>query len=249
MADLIRILIFLSGSAVLGFLLGRRSRNSDLNILETQAEEKQRAFVEAKSKLDRCTAKRAMLEREMAGIQQGKAPEKVIARAATAEKPVAKTPPAEPPAAKKTEAPAPESKPVPKKATAKKTAATAPKKSAAKAPATPKPKAKKTPTKAAAAPNKQDEALERVKANAERVNFDRIGRASEAEKDDLKRIKGVGPFLEKKLNTLGIYTFAQIGSFTDEDKEAVNEAIEFFPGRISRDNWVDQAKALQQEKG
>ncbi|MEO0330639.1 MAG: hypothetical protein AAF223_02990, partial [Bacteroidota bacterium] len=85
----------------------------------------------------------------------------------------------------------------------------------------------------------------RVKAKAQQIDFDRIGRASEAEKDDLKKIKGVGPFLEKKLNALGIYTFAQIANFTDEDKERVNDAIEFFPGRISRDNWVGQAKSLR----
>ena len=222
MADLIKILIFLSGSAVLGFFLGRRSRNSAIAVLESQTAEKQRSLIDAKSKLDRCTAKRASLERELAGLQQGKKEEV---------KPV-------------------ETKTTAKKVEAKKPVAAA-EKPKAEAPVPPKPTTKKAPKKqttAASAPSKQDEALKRVKANAERVNFDRIGRATEAEKDDLKKIKGVGPFLEKKLNTLGIYTFAQIASFTDEDKEAVNEAIEFFPGRISRDNWVDQAKTLQQEK-
>jgi predicted flap endonuclease-1-like 5' DNA nuclease len=60
--------------------------------------------------------------------------------------------------------------------------------------------------------------------------------------DDLKQISGVGPFIEEKLNRLGIYTFEQIASLTAEQAEKINEAIEFFPGRIQRDDWVSQAK-------
>lgn len=211
MADLIKILIFLSGSAALGFILGRRSRNSDVAVHEHQANEQRRAFVEVKNRLDRCTAKRAGLERELAQLQKAKPTAKST--------PAAKTPPVT-------------------KALQK----DAPK---AKAPNLTAPKKKETKPKPKTAASKQEEAIERVKAKAQQIDFDRIGRASEAEKDDLKKIKGVGPFLEKKLNALGIYTFAQIANFTDEDKERVNDAIEFFPGRISRDNWVDQAKSLR----
>lgn len=89
---------------------------------------------------------------------------------------------------------------------------------------------------------KKEIALERIKAKAEKVNFSRIGNASEENKNDLKLIKGIGPFIEQKLNTIGIFTFKQIANFTDEDKETVNEVIEFFPGRIKRDDWVGQAK-------
>ncbi len=90
--------------------------------------------------------------------------------------------------------------------------------------------------------SKEDEALNRIKAKAEKVDFARIGIANEENKDDLKLIKGIGPFIEKKLNALGIYTFKQIANFNEEDKDIVNEAIEFFPGRIKRDDWVGQAK-------
>ena len=72
MIDLIKILIFLSGSAALGFILGRRSRNSDVAVRDHQVEEQRRAYGEVKSKLERCTAKRANLEREMAQIQRAK---------------------------------------------------------------------------------------------------------------------------------------------------------------------------------
>lgn len=68
--------------------------------------------------------------------------------------------------------------------------------------------------------------------------------ASYSDKDDLKKISGVGPFIENKLHRLGIYTFDQIASMTPEQAEQINQAIEFFPGRIIRDDWVAQAKRL-----
>jgi len=63
-------------------------------------------------------------------------------------------------------------------------------------------------------------------------------------KDDLQVIKGIGPFIEEKLNALGIYMFVQIARMTPELEEEVNVAIEFFPGRVKRDEWVKQAKEL-----
>ena len=72
--------------------------------------------------------------------------------------------------------------------------------------------------------------------------------ATESEKDDLKQISGVGPFLETKLNNLGIYTFEQVSQFDTELMEIVNDAIEFFPGRVQRDDWVGQAKKFHAEK-
>jgi len=86
--------------------------------------------------------------------------------------------------------------------------------------------------------------LNRIAVRAQALNFDRIGRADSADSDDLKKISGVGPFLEKKLNTIGIYTFVQIARFTPEDEDLVNDIIEFFPGRIARDRWVSQATEL-----
>ena len=96
--------------------------------------------------------------------------------------------------------------------------------------------------------NSEAAVLNRIAARAGEVNFDRIGRAVATEADDLKDIVGVGPFLERKLHSLGIYTFRQVANFTKEDIDKVNELIEFFPGRIERDNWVDQAKAFHSRK-
>ena len=62
------------------------------------------------------------------------------------------------------------------------------------------------------------------------------------EKDDLKRIKGIGPVMEKTLNKLGITSFKQIAGFAQLDIRRVSDAIETFPGRIERDDWVGGAK-------
>lgn len=62
--------------------------------------------------------------------------------------------------------------------------------------------------------------------------------------DDLKVISGIGPKLEKVLNGLGIWTYAQISGLSDTDVARLDEKLGF-SGRIGRDGWVEQAKALQ----
>ena len=62
--------------------------------------------------------------------------------------------------------------------------------------------------------------------------------------DDLKLIKGVGPKLEKLLNTLGFYHFDQIAKWSAEELSWVDENLEGFKGRASRDEWVSQANTL-----
>ncbi len=96
--------------------------------------------------------------------------------------------------------------------------------------------------------NTEAAVLNRIALRADELNFDRIGRATAAEADDLKDIVGIGPFLERKLHSLGIYTYRQIANFTKEDSEQVNDIIEFFPGRVERDNWVGQAQQFHERK-
>ncbi|WP_332369439.1 hypothetical protein [Spirosoma telluris] len=96
--------------------------------------------------------------------------------------------------------------------------------------------------------NSEAAVLNRIASRASEINFDRIGRAAASEADDLKDIVGIGPFLERKLHSLGIYTFRQVANFTKEDIDKVNEIIEFFPGRIERDNWVEQSKEFYKRK-
>jgi hypothetical protein len=63
-------------------------------------------------------------------------------------------------------------------------------------------------------------------------------------RDDLKLIVGIGPIIERKLNRLGIYTFKQISELTEISSKPIVDAIKFFPGRIKRDKWVQQASRL-----
>lgn len=62
--------------------------------------------------------------------------------------------------------------------------------------------------------------------------------------DDLKLIKGVGPKMEALCNRLGFYHFDQIANWTRDEVAWVDANLEGFKGRVSRDNWVDQAKIL-----
>ena len=59
--------------------------------------------------------------------------------------------------------------------------------------------------------------------------------------DDLKKLSGVGPALEKKLHENGVTTFAQIAAWTEADIADFDEKLSF-KGRIEREGWVGQAK-------
>ena len=82
---------------------------------------------------------------------------------------------------------------------------------------------------------------------AERPGLDSKDRPTQierpAEPDDLKMINGVGPKIEGQLNELGIWQFAQVAAWKKAEREWVNGYLRF-SGRIERDDWVRQAKAL-----
>jgi predicted flap endonuclease-1-like 5' DNA nuclease len=67
--------------------------------------------------------------------------------------------------------------------------------------------------------------------------------ATEGPQDDLKRIRGIGVLIEKRLNALGIGRYEQIANWTSGDIDRVSRSLEF-KGRIERENWVEQARIL-----
>jgi predicted flap endonuclease-1-like 5' DNA nuclease len=69
-----------------------------------------------------------------------------------------------------------------------------------------------------------------------------------AEPDDLKLIVGIGPVLERMLHNLGVGTFRQIARWTERDVADFDAKLPEFPGRIVRDQWVTQARALHESK-
>jgi predicted flap endonuclease-1-like 5' DNA nuclease len=84
-------------------------------------------------------------------------------------------------------------------------------------------------------------------ANPAAATMGLFGAVAEAPVDDLKRISGVGPVIEKQLAGIGITTFRQIANLTSEDIQTVQSAIGFFPGRIEQEDWRAQAAQLHRE--
>lgn len=63
-------------------------------------------------------------------------------------------------------------------------------------------------------------------------------------RDDLQRLQGVDPVLERSLNRLGIYHFHQIARFESSDVEWLIEHIDGVPEQTVRDSWVPEAGLL-----
>lgn len=68
------------------------------------------------------------------------------------------------------------------------------------------------------------------------------------ERDDLKKIHGIGPVLERALNKMGTYTYIQIAKWTPEEIARVAQKLETGPDRIKRGHWIASAKKLHREK-
>lgn len=109
-------------------------------------------------------------------------------------------------------------------------AAPAPKPVVAEKPVEAKPEAEKAAPHAEIAPSDDDKPA--------------LLTAPDGEPDDLKKIKGIGPKLEEELNEAGVYHYRQIASWTDKEVAWADEHLVSFKGRISRDDWVSQAREL-----
>ncbi len=70
-----------------------------------------------------------------------------------------------------------------------------------------------------------------------------LDKARGGKKDNLKRIKGIGPKIEGILNKLGIYHFDQIASWDKKTIAWVDDYLSF-KGRVEREEWISQAKLL-----
>ena len=201
-------------------LAAANARASDMEALARKAENDARAQIKAATEKSRLmTAKSVPTVKKTVVKKQEPAKLKVVTKKAAPKKKVAKK------AAPK--------KAAPKKAVAKKRVV---KKAAPKKAAVKKRVVKKAAPKKAAVRKKVTK--KKVAPRKPRV----------VKKDDLKLISGVGPVIERRLNKIGITTFKQISKFTRADIKRVGESIEFFPDRISRDNWKAQASKLHTKK-
>ncbi|WP_426229996.1 hypothetical protein [Pararhizobium sp. DWP3-4] len=103
-----------------------------------------------------------------------------------------------------------------------------------KAPAKPRP-AKAKPAAA--------EPVAVAPVKAEKPKRQKVARVVETQADDLKRISGIGPKLEQVLNGMGVRRYADVALWSDKDVQRFDDQLGF-AGRIARDGWVEQAKAL-----
>ena len=103
------------------------------------------------------------------------------------------------------------------------------------------PKAEAAPVEAPAA---EAPAAETLAVEAERP--DNLLDAPQGEADDLTRIKGVGPGLNEKLNSNGVYHFWQIAAWGPAEIAFMDDQLSF-KGRIERDNWIAQATEFAAE--
>ena len=66
--------------------------------------------------------------------------------------------------------------------------------------------------------------------------------------DDLRAVRGIGPSMERKLHELGIVSYRQLAMLDGAELERLRAELTDFRGRIEREDWVGQARALYREK-
>ena len=80
------------------------------------------------------------------------------------------------------------------------------------------------------------------------AKIDTGGPTSDGSPDDLKLISGIGPALEQKLKDAGIVSYKQVAKLSNQDIDRLEQDVIRFSGRITRDDWIGQAKAQHLQK-
>lgn len=83
-----------------------------------------------------------------------------------------------------------------------------------------------------------------LKISSEKTVLNQKIIVDDREKDDLTKIEGIGSFIAKKLNLLGVFTYEDIAQWDNNKIDSVTSSIEYIPGRIQKDDWVGQAANL-----
>ncbi|WBL31936.1 NADH-quinone oxidoreductase subunit E [Sinirhodobacter sp. HNIBRBA609] len=88
---------------------------------------------------------------------------------------------------------------------------------------------------------------EPVAAEAEGKKPEGLAAPRDGKADDLKKIEGIGPVLEERLNEWGIFHYDQIAAWGADEVAYADNNVPRFKGRCSRDKWVAQAKIIVSE--
>lgn len=188
------------------------------------------------------SAKAVPVRAEMAVVPQR--PSQVVTPLAKVEAaPVIVQPTQPAPAAVAVMEPAPKAKPPAKaKAAAKAKGAAKAKAGAAKAPGEPQ-----ATLAAEDKPKTAKSAKPKAARSAAVLGLVRLTAPRDGVPDDLQEIEGIGPALEKLVNSVGFYHFDQIAAWSEADVALVDAEMKTFKGRIARDKWVEQARIIVSE--
>ena len=97
---------------------------------------------------------------------------------------------------------------------------------------------------------REDLIIERVGQRRGDLDWAKIGANFQGKNpDDLTMINGIDEFTEKKLNSLGVFTYEQISRFDSEVSKIVNDALELLPGKVEEFAWTKQAITMLDLKG
>jgi predicted flap endonuclease-1-like 5' DNA nuclease len=86
--------------------------------------------------------------------------------------------------------------------------------------------------------------LERIRQKSASGGLKAFGSWGGGKGDNLKKLRGINPFVEKKMNAAGIYTYRQVAYLSADDQNELNGALELSKNKFQKEEWVFQAKRL-----
>ena len=91
--------------------------------------------------------------------------------------------------------------------------------------------------------------LERVRKRRSSIDWDKIGEFEGSLSDDLTLINGIDEFTQRKLNSLGVFSYNQLSRMDSTNANEVNDALEMLPGKVIEMDWTKQAITMLELKG
>ena len=91
--------------------------------------------------------------------------------------------------------------------------------------------------------------LERVGKRRDSIDWNKIGEFGGSSSDDLTLINGIDDFTQKKLNSLGVFSYEQLSRMDSTAAKEVNDALEMLPGKVIEMDWTKQSITMLELKG
>ena len=91
--------------------------------------------------------------------------------------------------------------------------------------------------------------LERVGKRRTSIDWKKIGEFGGSSSDDLTLINGIDEFTQKKLNSLGVFSYEQLSRMDSTSAKEVNDALEMLPGKVIEMDWTKQAITMLELRG